>query len=119
VVPPGHAGFEVREQRLAGRMPLRAVGENFALLRHPSPALAERVLRLWLHSAGHRANLEGCYTATGVGAARDARGTYYLTQLFVEGAAHERACTEDARLRSTHTLRARGAARSVPAARSR
>jgi hypothetical protein len=55
------------------------VGENLAFNQQD----AEEVVRGWMKSPGHRANiLEGRFTETGVAVARDERGRRYFTQVF-------------------------------------
>jgi uncharacterized protein YkwD len=54
-------------------------GENIAY-GYATPAA---VMTAWLNSPGHRANIENpTYRAIGVGAARNAKGTYYWTEDF-------------------------------------
>lgn len=61
------------------RCELSRVGENIAY-GYQSP---HAVVSAWLHSAGHRANiLDGRYRVIGVGAATDAAGTYWVSQVF-------------------------------------
>jgi uncharacterized protein YkwD len=76
----GHAGFE---QRLAAiGIPWSAAAENVAYSQGmPDPAT--HAVQDWLNSPGHRSNLVGPFTLTGVGAARNARGEVAFTQLFL------------------------------------
>lgn len=43
---------------------------------------AESVVNGWLESSGHRRNIEGNYTKTGIAAIKSGNGRYYYTQLF-------------------------------------
>lgn len=43
---------------------------------------AEQVVQAWINSEGHRKNIEGSYTYTGIGVAKNSSGNYYFTQLF-------------------------------------
>ena len=43
---------------------------------------AKSVVAGWINSDGHRQNIEGDYTHTGVAAIKDESGKYYYTQLF-------------------------------------
>jgi uncharacterized protein YkwD len=43
---------------------------------------AASVVNAWLGSAGHRANIEGNATRTGVSAVRSSDGVWYYTQVF-------------------------------------
>ena len=76
----GHAGFE---QRLASiGLPWSAAAENVAYSQgRPDPAT--QAVQDWLGSPGHRRNLEGPFTLTGIGAARNARGEVTFTQIFL------------------------------------
>lgn len=58
--------------------------ENLAHMSGSAAGVPTQTAQLWLGSAGHRRNmLEPSYTHTGVGVAVDARGTWYVTQLYV------------------------------------
>jgi uncharacterized protein YkwD len=63
-----------------------ALGENLYLDRDPERAkLAARTVKSWLGSVEHRANLlSPDFTTTGVGIARAADGTAYITQDFAK-----------------------------------
>lgn len=74
----------LRLQRLVDEGELVAVGENVAWNDAPPSKVVQTALLGWLRSPPHRANLEGCYDRTGVGAVPDPAGGYYLVQLFVE-----------------------------------
>jgi uncharacterized protein YkwD len=43
---------------------------------------AAAVVNAWLGSAGHRANIEGNSTRTGVSAVKSSGGVWYYTQVF-------------------------------------
>jgi uncharacterized protein YkwD len=43
---------------------------------------AAAVVNAWLGSAGHRANIEGNATRTGVSAVKSGDGVWYYTQIF-------------------------------------
>ena len=55
---------------------------NFAKNVASKQNSAQEVIAGWLNSAGHRANIEGDYTHTGIGVLKNASGNYYFTQLF-------------------------------------
>jgi uncharacterized protein YkwD len=61
-----------------GRLPLSA--ENVAY----GNITAKEVVDNWLKSPGHRRNIEGKYTITGIGVAKSSDGTIFFTQIFVE-----------------------------------
>jgi uncharacterized protein YkwD len=54
------------------------VAENVAM-GQPTPA---EVMKSWMNSSGHKANILGDYAELGVGLAKDAEGRLYWTQLF-------------------------------------
>lgn len=63
----------------------RALGENVGV----GPDAAT-VLGAMLASAGHRANILGTFTRTGIGAAWDADGVLWVTQVFETPRGHSR-----------------------------
>jgi len=80
-VPFGHDGFNQRAIVLANELNgSSATGENVATGR----MTAKQVVSAWLKSPAHRANIEGNFTYTGVGVAKDNRGVLYYTELFVK-----------------------------------
>jgi uncharacterized protein YkwD len=79
----GHAGFQARAAALVHGAPAYHAAENVS--RHhmrPSKVPGDAVTR-WMASEHHRRNIVGSFQRSGVGAARDAAGTIYLTQIFV------------------------------------
>jgi len=77
-----HAGFNQRVQVIARAIPLSTAAENVAYNQgYSNPAT--QAVQGWLNSSGHRANIEGKYNRTGVGVAKNARGQYYFTQIFI------------------------------------
>lgn len=82
IVPIGHAGFAERASTVRAEIHYRAIAENIATnLGYPNPA--RNAFTNWMASAGHKENIEGRYSLTGVGIAKDKEGTYYFTQLFI------------------------------------
>jgi uncharacterized protein YkwD len=80
--PGGHAGFDDRLAAIRRVMPVRESAENVAYNKgHARPA--SEAVRGWLGSRGHRSNIEGPWSTTGVGVARNAAGEFYFTQIFV------------------------------------
>jgi uncharacterized protein YkwD len=78
-VPFGHDGFDARVAAI--RAVLGSGGsaaENVAM----GYGSAESVVNAWLNSAGHRANIEGNFTRTGVSAVKSSDGVWYYTQVF-------------------------------------
>lgn len=77
----GHGGFEKRYNKLTSAIKnANSMAENVAY----STGSPESVVDNWLHSAGHKKNIEGDYTLTGIGIARGSDGQVYYTQIFVK-----------------------------------
>jgi uncharacterized protein YkwD len=78
-----HDGFDSRVDAIARTIPYRAVAENVAYNQgYNDPA--QRAVQGWLKSPGHRKNIEGQFDLTGIGIARNAKGEYYFTQIFIK-----------------------------------
>lgn len=76
-----HAGFQQRAVAIANELHgTSSTGENIAF----GKMTWQQVIDAWLKSPDHRANIEGNFTYTGVGVAKDARGVVYYTQIFVK-----------------------------------
>lgn len=81
-VPFSHNGFAQRVQAIATTIPYRAAAENVAYnMGYSDPAT--KAVQGWLNSSGHRQNIEGNYNLTGIGVAKNQRGEYYFTQIFI------------------------------------
>ena len=77
----GHSGFDARIKRISNVLgPARKSAENVAL----GSKSAEDVVSGWLNSPGHKQNIEGDFTLTGIGVARNEKGVLYYTQLFIK-----------------------------------
>ena len=77
--PFGHEGFKQRAAYLNKKMgPIRVMAENVA----SGQMSAREVVDGWLHSPGHRRNIEGDFRLTGIGLARGSRGMIFFTQIF-------------------------------------
>lgn len=79
----GHSGLQKRTAAIASRMPLSSAAENISRHSRDYGEVPHAAVQVWLDSARHRKNIEGDYDLSGVGAAQDSAGTYYLTQIFV------------------------------------
>src|ERR1700743_2955020 len=77
--PFGHDGFRQRINKISARLgKLHVAAENVA----SGPMSAREVVDGWLHSPGHRKNIEGDFQLTGIGLAKKSNGSIYFTQIF-------------------------------------
>ncbi len=74
----GHDGFNSRAKTIQKSLGSTEIGENVA----SGPMTAREVVDGWLKSPGHKKNIEGNFTLTGIGYARDKKGDIYFTQIF-------------------------------------
>ena len=75
-----HDGFEGRAKAIT--IPYQSVSENLAYnMGYIDPV--RNAVEGWIKSDGHRKNMEGKFNLTGIGIAKNAKGEYYFTQLFV------------------------------------
>jgi uncharacterized protein YkwD len=74
----GHEGFNKRAKIIQKELGSTEIGENVA----SGPLTARQVVDGWLHSPGHKKNIEGNFTLTGIGYAPDKKGDIYFTQIF-------------------------------------
>ncbi len=77
----GHTGFEARAAAVSKSLgaTVSAAAENVAV----GKLTAAQVVAGWLHSPGHKKNISGNFTYTGIGYAVDAGGIIYFTQIFI------------------------------------
>lgn len=79
--PFGHEGFKERAQVIRKKLgKVYVAAENVA----SGPMGAREVVDGWLHSPGHRRNIEGDFKLTGIGLAFGRRGMVYFTQIFIK-----------------------------------
>jgi uncharacterized protein YkwD len=77
--PFGHDGFDGRVKKISQKITgLKAWAENVAF----GQLDAKGVVTNWLKSPGHRKNIEGKYTMTGIGVVKAGDGTLFFTQIF-------------------------------------
>ncbi len=74
----GHDGFNTRAKTIQKALGSTEVGENVA----EGSMTAREVVDGWLHSPGHKKNIEGNFTLTGIGYATNKKGDIYFTQIF-------------------------------------
>ncbi|HEY9861947.1 MAG TPA: CAP domain-containing protein, partial [Candidatus Obscuribacterales bacterium] len=81
-VPFSHNGFQQRVSAIAKTVAYRGAAENVAYNQgYADPAT--QAVQGWLKSTGHRTNIEGNYNLSGIGVAKNAKGEYYFTQVFI------------------------------------
>lgn len=77
--PFGHDGFDDRVTAVRNSIGfVRAAAENVAY----GQMSATEVVDGWLHSPGHKKNIEGDYNLTGIGVSQNSEGVIYFTQIF-------------------------------------
>jgi uncharacterized protein YkwD len=80
-VPFGHNGLQTRAKAIRKQIGgITLVGENVA----SGQMTAKEAVEGWLQSPGHKRNIEGDFTLTGIGWAKDKRGMIYFTQIFTK-----------------------------------
>jgi uncharacterized protein YkwD len=77
-----HNGFDSRVEVIGKTIRWQGASENVAYNAGFSNPAAQAV-NGWLKSAGHLKNIVGNYNLTGIGVAKNSRGEYYFTQIFV------------------------------------
>jgi uncharacterized protein YkwD len=82
LVPFGHQGFEQRVKAIAKSIPYRGAAENVAFNQGYSKP-GEQAVEGWINSPGHEKNMVGQYDLTGIGVAKNGKGEYYFTQIFI------------------------------------
>jgi uncharacterized protein YkwD len=81
-VPFSHNGFQQRVDTIGKSITYRAAAENVAYnLGFSDPV--RNAVEGWIKSPGHRKNMEGDYNLTGIGIAKNTKGEYYFTQVFI------------------------------------
>lgn len=79
--PFGHDGLNDRAKKIShdiGKVSM--VAENVA----SGDMSAKEVVDGWLHSPGHKRNIETDFTLTGIGVAKNSKGVVYYTQIFTK-----------------------------------
>jgi uncharacterized protein YkwD len=80
-VPFGHDGFDARFAAVRRLGAYSTFAENVGYNDFPAGQAVTTAFEGFVRSAGHRRNLDGAFTRTGIGVARSGR-TYYFTQVF-------------------------------------
>jgi uncharacterized protein YkwD len=78
-----HDGFDGRVATINKTIRYRSAAENVAYNFGFSNPVAQAVTG-WLNSPGHLENIVGNFRLTGVGVAKNSRGEYYFTQIFIQ-----------------------------------
>ena len=80
-LPFGHKDFKKRVDIISEQVGnVTASGENVAY----GQMTAQSVVNMWLKSADHKKNIEGDFTLTGIGVAKDKKGIVYYTEVFTK-----------------------------------
>ncbi|NET60486.1 MAG: CAP domain-containing protein [Symploca sp. SIO2E6] len=82
-VPFSHDGFKGRVQALEKSLPYSSAAENVAYNQGYSDP-ARQAVEGWIKSPGHLKNIQGEFDLTGIGVIQNAKGEYYLTQVFLK-----------------------------------
>ena len=80
-----HDGFNERVTSVSKTIVYRKAAENVAYnMGYGKPDLV--AVQGWIESPGHQHNMVGQYDLTGIGVAKNAKGEYYFTQIFIRKA---------------------------------
>jgi len=81
ILPFSHDHFKDRTLSIANHFKgFKQISENVAY----TDSDINTIVQLWLNSPGHRKNIEGNYTQTGIGIAHDKNGRTYATEIFLK-----------------------------------
>jgi hypothetical protein len=94
----GHEGADERGRVLARTITYNQFAENVAANSQGVSSTAEAAVAGWLNSPGHRVNIEGNYTLSGIGIARSGNA-FFFTQIFLITARSSRPAMEPRRSR--------------------
>ncbi|WP_299391485.1 CAP domain-containing protein [uncultured Gelidibacter sp.] len=75
-----HDNFFKRKESLVNNADALKVSENVAY----SYTTAETVVKAWLNSPGHKANIEGDFTDFDISAEKNSEGKWYFTNIFIK-----------------------------------
>lgn len=79
-----HDGFDERIKAIGQSLSYRSAAENLAYnMGYRDPVV--RAVEGWIGSPGHQQNMVGGYDLTGIGIAKNAKGEYYYSQIFIKG----------------------------------
>lgn len=78
----GHDGFSDRVASIKSQVGGSSFAENVAWNNNANSA--QTAFNGWINSAGHKKNILGDYSSTGIGVTRNSNGSYYFTQIFVK-----------------------------------
>ena len=78
-----HRGFDLRMKEIGKKLAFPTAAENVATnFGYENPG--SRAVEGWRNSPGHRKNMLGDFTLTGMGVARSRQGAHYYTQIFLK-----------------------------------
>ncbi|MCT7958694.1 CAP domain-containing protein [Laspinema palackyanum] len=79
-----HDGFDNRIKAIGQSLSYRRAAENLAYnMGYRDPV--NQAVEGWIGSPGHEQNMVGAYDLTGIGIAKNAKGEYYYSQIFIKG----------------------------------
>lgn len=79
-----HDGFDERIKAIGQSLAYRSAAENLAYnIGYRDPVV--QAVEGWIGSPGHQQNMVGAYDLTGIGIAKNAKGEYYYSQIFIQG----------------------------------
>ena len=81
----GHDGFPERAKSIRFYLSVMEISENLAVNKGYEDPVDVAFTTL-MQSPGHRRNIEGDFDMTGIGVEKTSDGSYYFTQIFVDGA---------------------------------
>ncbi len=95
-----HSGWDGRGDQVVQLLPAQGAAENVAFSSISGKVAGERVVDGWIHSPGHRRNMEGAYNLTGVGIVQGPHETSFYTQIFVKTPAYRSETVEKETVRA-------------------
>jgi uncharacterized protein YkwD len=78
-----HDGFDDRIKAIGQSLSYRSAAENLAYnMGYRDPV--NQAVEGWIGSPGHQKNMVGSYDLTGIGIAKNSKGEYYYSQIFIK-----------------------------------
>lgn len=77
-IPFGHDGLSERSDLIRTTLGSGSIAENIA----KGKGTVQEIVNNWLSSVGHKENMEGNFTHTGLSSVKGKDGNWYFTQIF-------------------------------------